>query len=59
LEALAHLSAREQEIIRLYYWEDQSHEEIAQMLGLTPSNVVKIRQRAIKKLGKLLDVNGR
>jgi RNA polymerase sigma factor (sigma-70 family) len=59
MQVLSHLSAREQEIIRLYYWEDQSHEQIAQMLGLTPSNVVKIRQRAIKKLGKLLDVTGR
>lgn len=59
LEALSQLSAREQEIIRLYYWEDQSHEHIAQKLGLTASNVIKIRQRAIKKLGKLLDDEGK
>ncbi len=59
LEALSHLSAREQEIIRLYYWEDQSPEEIAPKLGLTASNVTKIRQRAIKKLGKLLDGEGK
>lgn len=56
LEALAHLNEREQEIIRLYYWEDQPHEEIAQRLGLTTSNVAKIRQRAIGKLRKRLDV---
>ena len=56
LEALAHLDEREQEIIRLYYWEDQPHEEIAQRLGLTISNVTKIRQRAIGKLRKHLDV---
>lgn len=56
LEALAHLNEREQEIIRLYYWEDQPHEEIAQRLGLTPSNVTKIRQRAIGRLRKRLDV---
>ncbi|MEK6406800.1 MAG: sigma-70 family RNA polymerase sigma factor [Acidobacteriota bacterium] len=59
LEALSHLSAREQEIIRLYYWEDQPHEEIAQSLGLKVSNVIKIRQRAIKRLGKVLDVEGK
>lgn len=57
LEALAHLTAREQEIVSLYYWEDQPHEEIAQSLGLTVSNVIKIRQRAIGKLRKRLDVN--
>ncbi len=56
LEALAHLDDREQEIISLYYWEDQPHEEIAQRLGLTLSNVIKIRQRAIGKLRKRLDV---
>jgi RNA polymerase sigma factor (sigma-70 family) len=55
LQALSQLSAREQGIIRLYYWEDQSHEHIAQKLGLTVSNVIKIRQRAIKNLGKLLE----
>ena len=56
LEALAQLNEREQEIMRLYYWEDQPHEEIAQRLGLTTSNVAKNRQRAIGKLRKRLDV---
>lgn len=56
LEALAHLRPREQEIIRLYYWEDQPHEEIAGKLGLTVSNVTKIRQRAVGKLREVLDV---
>src|SRR2546423_14009339 len=57
LEALSHLSEREKEIICLYYWEDQSHEEIGQKVGLTASNVTKIRQRAIKKLRKRFDVH--
>lgn len=57
LEALAQLDKREQAIIRFYYWEDKSHEEIAQSLGLMASNVSKIRQRAIVKLRKLLEVN--
>ncbi len=56
LQALAHLDTREQQIIRLYYWEDQPHEEIALKLGLTVSNVIKIRQRALDKLRKRLDV---
>jgi len=55
-EALAHLCARDLEIIRLYYWEDVSHEGIAQKLGLKDTNVIKIRQRAIKKLVKVLDI---
>jgi RNA polymerase sigma factor (sigma-70 family) len=55
-EALAHLNEREQEIVRLYYWEDQPDDEIAQRLGLTKSNVAKIRQRIIGKLRKRLDV---
>jgi len=59
MEALSQLSEREQCIIDLFYWQDQSPQQIAQKLGLTASNVTKIRQRAIKKLGKLLDVDGR
>ena len=55
-EVLSHLTKREQEIVRLYYWEDRPSKEIAQTLGLTVGNVIKIRQRATKKLGKLLDV---
>jgi RNA polymerase sigma factor (sigma-70 family) len=54
LEALSLLTAREQEIIELYYWADWSAEEIAQKLSLSEINVTKIRQRVIKKLGKLL-----
>jgi RNA polymerase sigma factor (sigma-70 family) len=56
LEALSHLDEREQAIIRLYYWEDKSHEEIAQVRGVTVSNAIKIRQRAIDKLRKRLEV---
>jgi RNA polymerase sigma factor (sigma-70 family) len=56
LEAISYLKPREQEIIQRYYWQDQSHEEIAQTLGLTAENVKKIRQRAINQLRKRLDV---
>lgn len=57
VELLARLSVREQEIMQLYYWEEQSHEEIAQTLGLTASNVTKIRQRAFNKLREWLNEN--
>lgn len=56
LEALAHLDEREQKIVSRYYWEDQPHAEIAQDLGLSVSNVIKIRQRAISKLRRHLEV---
>jgi RNA polymerase sigma factor FliA len=52
-EALSQLSEREQEIVRLYYWEDQSHEKIAERLGIIPIEVTKIRQRAIGKVAKI------
>jgi RNA polymerase sigma factor (sigma-70 family) len=59
LTAISYLSSREEKIIRLYYWEDKSHKEIAEIMGLSDSNVLKIRQRAILKLGKVLDVERR
>jgi RNA polymerase sigma factor (sigma-70 family) len=58
-DALSHLSKSEPEIIHLYYWEDLPDKEIAARLGLTVSNVTKIRQRALDKLRKRLDVKKR
>jgi RNA polymerase sigma factor (sigma-70 family) len=55
-EALADLNEREKLIVSSYYWDDQPHEDIAGRLGLTVSNVIKIRQRAIGKLRKRLEV---
>jgi RNA polymerase sigma factor (sigma-70 family) len=59
LEALSQLSETEQQIIRLIYLENLSFDEIAQTLDLKVSNVIKIRQRATKKLGKLRDIERR
>lgn len=59
MELLSQLSEREQDIIARFYLLDQSTQQIAQELGLTASNVTKIRQRAIKRLRKLLEVNRR
>jgi RNA polymerase sigma factor for flagellar operon FliA len=54
-EALSMLSEREAKVVVHYYLEDQSAEQIADALGLTASNVTKIRQRALRKMSKLLD----
>src|SRR6266404_2786107 len=53
-DALSRLSEREQSIVACYYWEDKSHKEIAKSHGLSVSNVIKIRQRAVGKLRELL-----
>jgi RNA polymerase sigma factor (sigma-70 family) len=53
-EALSRLSERAALIVIYYYLEGQSAQEIADRLGLTTDNVTKIRQRAIRKLRKLL-----
>lgn len=53
-DALSRLNDREKSIIACYYWEDKSHDEIAQSHGLTVSNVIKIRQRALVKLREML-----
>jgi RNA polymerase sigma factor (sigma-70 family) len=58
-DELSHLSKKEQEIIGFYYCEDLPDKEIAEKLSLTVSNVTKIRQRAINKLRKRLDVKKR
>ncbi|HEY3135453.1 MAG TPA: sigma-70 family RNA polymerase sigma factor [Blastocatellia bacterium] len=53
-EALSQLTEREALIIIWYYLHGQSPEEIGHRLGLTMSNVTKIRQRALGKLRALL-----
>ncbi len=55
-DALSQLSEREALILSYYYLEEQSPQEIAERLELTVSNVTKIRQRAIIKLRKRLDI---
>lgn len=52
-EALSRLSGTEQEIVRLYYLEDQSHEKIAEKLEIIPIEVTRIRRQAIGKVAKI------
>ena len=58
-DALSQLGEREALILSYYYLEEQSPQEIASRLRLTVSNVTKIRQRAIIKLRKRLDIIGK
>jgi RNA polymerase sigma-70 factor (ECF subfamily) len=53
-EAMEKLPALDQVLITLYYFEDQSVEEISQITGLTASNVKVKIHRARKKMYDLL-----
>lgn len=50
---MAKLPARERELILLKYKYGYSNDEVADLLGLTKSNAIKIDQRAKKKLSEL------
>lgn len=54
-EALSTLSERENSILSRHYFDEESPREIAEKLGLSESQVAKIRMRAIKKLRVLLE----
>ncbi len=52
---LTTLSEKEQLVIQLYYFEELSLKEIAEILGLTESRVSQIHKSVIKKLRKSLN----
>ncbi|HSH02746.1 MAG TPA: sigma-70 family RNA polymerase sigma factor [Anaerolineae bacterium] len=52
--ALRRLSRRDQEVLRLIYYEDLSHDEIGEVLGCSARNVAVRRHRALKRLKKQL-----
>ena len=57
LRALSKLDEREQRIISLKYWSDCSNKEIAELLGLSYSNVSTILARALKRMKKFYMMN--
>lgn len=60
LDALRHLSFDERELLRLVAWENLSHAEVAQVLGMREVAVSQRVSRARKKLDKALTrVEGR
>lgn len=53
--ALAQLSKRDQEVLRLSYFEELSHPEIAEILGCSNRNVAVRLHRALHRLRKQMD----
>src|SRR5207253_5359109 len=54
-EAISNLSEREQLILSLYYREELTMKEIAEIVGVALSRVSQIRQAAIVKLRQALE----
>lgn len=61
VRAVSCLSAREQEILRLRFWEDQSQTQVAEQLGLSQMHVSRLQARALCRLKGILadEVAGR
>ena len=56
--ALAYLPAREQKIIRLYYFEDATMKQIGRAIGVNESRVSQLHARAILRLKQALESSG-
>ncbi len=52
--ALGCLNMRDQEILRLRFWEDRSQTEVAQTLGLSQMHVSRLQARALDRLKGIL-----
>lgn len=57
-EALGRLNDREREVLALRFGGDLSGAQIAELLGLTLSNVQQIISRSLRRLRELLDQGG-
>ena len=51
------LTARQKQILVLYYYEKQSLREIAEQLGITESTVCRTKNRACQRLSYYADPN--
>jgi len=59
-EAIGLLCPREQEILVLRYWREETTRSVAQRLGISPARVSQLEKRARQRLRALLcDGNGR
>ncbi|MEV0563113.1 SigE family RNA polymerase sigma factor [Dactylosporangium sp. NPDC050588] len=54
LEAMAHIPARDRAILVLRYWEDQSVDTVADLLGIPTGTVKAQSARALTRLRRLL-----
>ena len=52
--ALSCLNPRDQEILRLRFWEDQSQAQVAEKLGLSQMHVSRLQARALARLKGIL-----
>ena len=52
VQALGRLRPADQEVLRLYAWEDLTHEEIATLLGSSRAAIAQRIHRAYKRLGE-------
>lgn len=52
-EYLPHLTADEEEVIRMHFYGELTHKEIGEALGKEEATVRKIKERALKKLRNL------
>lgn len=50
-----HLTPRQQQVIRLIYWESKSERRIAEMLGVSRSTVVGLKRDSLNKLKRLIE----
>ena len=53
-EAITKLTLKQQKIIHLYFWDNHTLREIANILGVSLSTVSEIYYAALKKLRKIL-----
>lgn len=53
--AIGQLSQKDQEIIRLKYWEDLSNAEIGHILNISPKTVANRHSLSLKKLKDLME----
>ncbi|MET7418745.1 SigE family RNA polymerase sigma factor [Dactylosporangium sp. NPDC005555] len=54
LEAMGHISARDRAVLVLRYWEDQSVDTVADLLGISAGTVKSQSARGLSRLRRLL-----
>ena len=55
LEKMEELPPKYSLVLKLYYWEELSYQEIAEMLGMRRNSIGSLRTRALRKLKKTLN----
>jgi RNA polymerase sigma factor (sigma-70 family) len=53
-KAIASLNQKQQEVIRKYFWDEKTLQEIADEYGVKPQSSYKVKKTSLQKLKKLL-----